>query len=212
MAHLFMDNEGEVDLESGTVNVHQETKMPYSGDVKFYIELDKINKMELAIRIPSWANHFQVIKDGTEIEGELNRGYLYLDISEQKTEINVHFDIEVIQWASHPLVRENQGRVALQRGPFVYCLEEEDNGKNLHLNYIMDQPVIEKFVKDSKLGDIVILEAIGQKEKILKDWNEQLYQKYRKKEDEPTQLTFIPYYTWANRSMGEMQVWVNKKE
>src|SRR5699024_1196655 len=117
-----------------------------------------------------------------------------------------------IQWASHPLLRGNQGKVALQRGPFVYCLEEEDNGENLHLNSITNQQVTEKQVEDSALGDIDLLETNGQKQKRANEWNERLYQKYATKEGEQPQLTFIPYYTWANRSSGQMQVWVNKKE
>lgn len=211
-AHLFMDNEGEINLDKGTVAIRQETTMPYSGNVRFYLELDNINKMRLGIRIPSWAQDFQVVKDGKEVEGKLDRGYLYLEISKRQTVIDVHFEMKAIQWASHPLVRGNQGKVALQRGPFVYCLEEEDNGENLHLNSITNQQVTEKPVEDSALGDIVLLETIGQKEKITKEWNERLYQKYVTKEVEQTQLTFIPYYTWANRSSGQMQVWVNKKE
>ena len=211
-AHLFMDNEGEINLDKGTVAIRQETTMPYSGNVRFYLELDNINKMRLGIRIPSWAEDFQIIKDGKEVEGKLDRGYLYLEISKRQTVIDVHFEMKAIQWASHPLVRGNQGKVALQRGPFVYCLEEEDNGENLHLNSITNQQVTEKPVEDSALGDIVLLETIGQKEKITKEWNERLYQKYATKEVEQTQLTFIPYYTWANRSSGQMQVWVNKKE
>lgn len=211
-AHLFMDNEGEINLDKGTVAIRQETTMPYSGNVRFYLELDNINKMRLGIRIPSWAEDFQIIKDGKEVEGKLDRGYLYLEISKRQTVIDVHFEMKAIQWASHPLVRGNQGKVALQRGPFVYCLEEEDNGENLHLNSITNQQVTEKPVEDSALGDIVLLETIGQKEKITKEWNERLYQKYVTKEVEQTQLTFIPYYTWANRSSGQMQVWVNKKE
>ena len=211
-AHLFMDNEGEINLDKGTIAIRQETTMPYSGNVRFYLELDNINKMRLGIRIPSWAQDFQVVKDGKEVEGKLDRGYLYLEISKRQTVIDVHFEMKAIQWASHPLVRGNQGKVALQRGPFVYCLEEEDNGENLHLNSITNQQVTEKPVEDSALGDIVLLETIGQKEKITKEWNERLYQKYVTKEVEQTQLTFIPYYTWANRSSGQMQVWVNKKE
>ena len=211
-AHLFMDNEGEINLDKGTIAIRQETTMPYSGNVRFYLELDNINKMRLGIRIPSWAQDFQVVKDGKEVEGKLDRGYLYLEISKRQTVIDVHFEMKAIQWASHPLVRGNQGKVALQRGPFVYCLEEEDNGENLHLNSITNQQVTEKPVEDSALGDIVLLETIGQKEKITKEWNERLYQKYATKEVEQTQLTFIPYYTWANRSSGQMQVWVNKKE
>src|SRR5699024_448642 len=166
LINLFMNNQGEISLGNGNLNIDQETTMPYSGDVKLNLNLTKMNKINVGLRIPSWAKDFQIIKDGTEIEGKCDRGYLYVEISERQTEINVHFEMEVIQWVSHPLVRGNQGKVALQRGPFVYCLEEEDNGQNLHLNYITEQSVTEKAVKDTTLGDIVLLETVGQKEKI----------------------------------------------
>src|SRR5699024_4196673 len=148
-AHFFTDNEGKINLDKGTVAIRQETTMPSYGNVRFYLELDNINKMRLGIQIPRWSEEFQSIKDRKEVEGNLVRGYLYIEISKRQTVIDVHFEMKAIQWASHPLVRGNQGKVALQRGPFVYCLEEEDNGENLHLNSITNQQVTEKPVGDS---------------------------------------------------------------
>ena len=210
LINLFMNNQGEISLGNGSLNIDQETTMPYSGDVKLNLNLTKMNKINVGLRIPSWTNGFHITKNGIEIEGMLNKDYLYIEISEGQTEIELHLNMEVIQWASHPLVRGNQGKVALQRGPFVYCLEEEDNGRDLHLNYITEQSITEKAVKDSTLGDIVLLETVGQKEKIAEEWKNRLYRENAKREVEQTQLTFIPYYTWANRSVGEMQVWVNR--
>src|SRR5699024_12299160 len=79
-AHLFMDNEGEINLDKGTVAIRQETTMPYSGNVRVYLELDNINKMRLGIRIPSWAEDCQIINDGKEGKGNVDTEYLYLAI------------------------------------------------------------------------------------------------------------------------------------
>lgn len=212
LVNLFMNNHGEIKLNDGLLKIQQETMMPYSGNVKLNLELDKINEMKLGIRIPSWANDFHIMKNGKEIEGKRDSGYLYIGLSERQTEINIHFDMEIIQWSSHPLVSGNQGKVALQRGPFVYCLEEEDNSKYLHLNFLTDQSITEKSVEDPILGNIKILETVGEKEIINAEWIDHLYLKHTRKEVEPAPLTFIPYYTWANRSIGEMQVWINKRE
>lgn len=212
LINLFMDNQGEIILENGLLHINQETTMPYAGNVKIELNSEKINGIHLGIRIPSWTEGVIVQKNGLEIEGKIDKGYLYINIPKGQTEITVYFDMQVIQWVSHPLVRGNQGKVALQRGPFVYCLEEEDNEHPLHLNYISNQRVIDKHIEDSVLGNIVTLETTGEKEVIKEEWSGNLYQEYTPKEFEPTKLTFVPYYTWANRSLGEMQVWINKKE
>lgn len=93
-------------------------------------------------------------------------------------------------------VRANVGRVAVSRGPFIYCMEETDNGKNLQMLKISKNP--EFTYKDG------IITAKGFRE----DEDEALYSTWNESSGTPEELKFIPYFSWANRGEGEMQVYV----
>jgi len=212
LVNLFMNNHGKININEGSITLEQKTEIPYEGTTNLHVELDNLNKIDLGIRIPGWTENYRIRLNGKDLQPPVEQGYAYLEISDEDTKIEIIFDMDIIEWTSHPKVRGNQGKVALQRGPFVYCLEEEDNSDNLHLNYLLSQPITDKREKDSVLGDMVVLEAIGEKEIILPEWTDHLYKKNVNQELEQLQLKFIPYHTWGNRSTGEMQVWVNKKK
>jgi DUF1680 family protein len=110
---------------------------------------------------------------------------------------------------AHPRVRMDVGRVALSRGPLVYCIEQHDNG---------DTPVTElRLPRDAEvsaeardlLGGITVLTAKGV---ALKDgdWNGDLYRSAPPSE-QPATLTAIPYYIWNNRGPNRMQVWISER-
>ncbi len=136
-------------------------------------------------------------------------GYLAVKIDSDET-IEIEFELPVIEWRSHPLVKNNLNKVAIQRGPFIYCLEEEDNGSELHLVNIIEKPKpVDKV--DKTLGKFVELKGKAERQLISSSWQEQLYVADRGLATEETELSFIPYYLWANRSIGEMNVWINRK-
>jgi hypothetical protein len=109
---------------------------------------------------------------------------------------------------ANPLVREDIGKAAVMRGPIVYCLEECDNGAQLQQIYInANQKFSEKYEADL-LNGVVTLTTTGKR---LSDagWNgDMLYRTYTGKTFEDQELKLIPYYSWANRGIGEMTVWV----
>ena len=116
------------------------------------------------------------------------------------------------QWiVVNPAVREDAGKVALQRGPIVYCLEEKDNGADLHLLSVdpTKQPV--SFDMKIQEEEVIALKAQGQRE--IQDSSDPdasqsaLYAEYHVPEKESIELVYVPYYTWANRGENEMQVW-----
>lgn len=209
--NLFMDSVSEVKVNDGSVIIEQETEFPYSGQVKLNITLNNLKKAKLAVRMPNWADNFQMEKNGEKVEYEAFNQYGLIELTDKKNEISLTFELPVIQWEAHPKVKANTGKISLQRGPFVYCLEEEDNTDDLHLVRLTDATITEKRMKDSELGDIIVLQTTGEKEIISESWKNILYKKQTETEFTPIELTFVPYYTWANRSNGEMTVWVNKK-
>jgi hypothetical protein len=107
---------------------------------------------------------------------------------------------------AHPQVRANCGRVALQRGPLVYCLEEIDNGKNLpDLILPRDEKLAVKF-EATLLGGVNMITGAAKRRR-LDEWRNQLY-RTDASAFENISFQAIPYFAWDNRAPGEMLVWV----
>ncbi|MDE5995571.1 MAG: glycoside hydrolase family 127 protein, partial [Eubacterium sp.] len=160
------------------------------GKVSFKIKAKKAFK--LALRIPYWSSNFTFSKENPFIK----KGYAYFDI-ESDDELTAEFNPEIKIMKCNSNVRENIGKVAITRGPIVYCLEEVDNGKNLHLLRLSRKP---KFSFDGEN-----ITANGYREEIT---SKRLYAEYNDAFEKPVRLTFIPYYKWANRGENEMSVYI----
>lgn len=137
-------------------------------------------------------------------------GYLYISGNWEDEEISLIFDMPVHVYKANNKVRENIGKVAVTRGPITYCLEECDNGKNLHL-YKLDVAAYKEMgailSENTELGHkIVTLEIPGKK--VILD-GEKLYEEVCAEREEKTTLRLVPYYAWNNRGVGEMTVWVH---
>ena len=124
---------------------------------------------------------------------------------------------------SHTNVRENQGKVALLRGPICYCMEEADNDKELHLLSAQREALL---AGDEKIGlersdelghEMVLLKVPGSRRTGKAEGSAcgrtsgygALYHHFRDLDNKDTELTFLPYYAWNNRGEGEMTVWVS---
>ena len=152
-----------------------------------------------------------LVVDGQEVLTETDNGYTYVAIISGSTEIELAYTIPSNELEAHPLVKADKGKVALQRGPFVYCMEEQDNGKQLHLTALTGA-IRPRFLTDDILGDIVCLDAEGEVRVTEDEWQDSLYRVRQKPQIIPKKLIFIPDYSWGNRSLGEMQVWIDKEE
>jgi len=166
----------------------------------------------LYFRIPSWTSGYRLSVNEEEVKfPEVQKGYIKLEKKWQGlVTIGLHFEMPVLQVTSHPLIRGNIGKVAIQRGPFIYCLEEEDNGPNLHLIYLTPNTKFEVKL-NTELGEVPVLEGMGERLVISKAWNQQLYHYHADPVFERVKIVMVPYYAWANRELGEMRVWVNMK-
>lgn len=162
----------------------------YTSNGKVNIEINPHKPFTLGIRIPAWCNNYK-FSQNTNIKN----GYAYFDITEHIT-INIKFDIEPKIIACSNLVRENIGKVAVTRGPFIYCLEEADNGKNLQMLRINTNLPLK--IDNEK----IIANGFRQKQ------NDKLYFEFKTPCETETELTFIPYYKWGNRGENEMTVYI----
>lgn len=115
--------------------------------------------------------------------------------------------MEPVFYQANLKVRADIGKVALMRGPIVYCMEEADNGKNLHLLQVNPKGVVTESEDCKELGTIVRLEAEGSR--LLPEAEDSLYHEYSPVKMEQVKLHYIPYYAWCNRGVGEMTVYTN---
>ena len=206
--HLYMG--GTVEGEKVKASITSE--FPWDGHVSVTCESDTKEPYTFAFRIPGWcASYEKEIPKGAEVEEK--DGYLYVTKVWAKGEtIRLNFPMEIQFLASNPLVREDAGRVAVKRGPVVYCMEEADNGKNLHLTKICVNGAKTAEAVDEMGEHFVRVTAEGRRMKLGDAEKQPLYHLYQKEEEEKTKLKLIPYYMWNNRGEGEMQVWIRACE
>ena len=210
ITHLFIG--GEFIHEAGNLKipVKIETNYPWDGKIKVSFAPEKPVTMDYLFRIPSWCKKYSVRFNGKEITPKIEKGYAGISGDWKKgdtVEINFEMPVRVIE--ANPAVRENTGKIAVTQGPVVFCLEEADNGKDLHLLSLEPGAEFKTEYKKDLLEGVNVINARG---RILKnDWEKgNLYREASPRKYEEKTLRFIPYYAWANRGIGEMRVWINR--
>lgn len=203
--HLFVAGTARFPIEDQTVQISVETEYPVRGK----IQLKKSGPdCELALRIPGWCRSYRLRLDGQAYAAEVRNGYAYVRCPDGEQSIDLDLDMPVMRVYSHPAVPENIGRVALQRGPLVYCLEEADNGSQLWQVQLPVSAEISEQTEPDLLGGIVTLQADAIRLSVPSDTG--LYLNDQAPAAIPTKLKWIPYYAWANRNRGEMMVWLSE--
>ena len=207
--HLYGDWNCEFNLKSGKVELSQRTGYPYDGKVVTTVKAGSSVKFDLMLRIPGWASEWTVKVNGKKLsKTELVKGYLKLSREwSDGDKVELDFAMEPVAIEAHPSVRQDTGRITLMRGPLVYCIEEVDNGKDLN-DIVLDLSTPLKVKNDKSLfGGMPVIEASGSRREI-KGWEGVLYRPAGASKYKKLKLKAIPYNRWANRSIGEMLVWI----
>ena len=205
-SHMFVGQKAE--LEKADIDV--ESSYPWEGKVIYHIHSKKEEEYTLAIHIPGYLKDICVKVNGEKIEWKkfMKNGYLYLTGKWGESQVEILFDLEVRKVYANKNVREDAGKVALMRGPFVYCFEGVDNGNDLQAMCIDADMQAETFVgKDGILKDKVCIHVHGYEDE--RESNA-LYSE-EKPDYQPHELTAIPYYLWGNRGVNQMRVWMLEK-
>jgi DUF1680 family protein len=206
--HLYGGIFARLELAGGNVTLRETSTYPWSGDIKIEVEPEAPFEFALKLRIPGWVRGFKAAVNGQPVANTARDGYLTITrrwTAGDKVTLELPMPAERIY--AHPSVRMNAGRVALKRGPLVYCIEEADNpgGPVQRLKLGRDAPL--KVEQRGDLFDgIVTLASPGYR---LSDdgWDDTLYRAAAPTEI-PTKLTALPYYLWNNRGAGSMLVWL----
>lgn len=184
-----------VTKESG-MEITQKTAYPSNGEIR--LEIKNCNKKHIALRIPEWCRSFRINK-----AYEMKNGYAFVKLGEENEEIILNLDMKVRVVSSNKRVHENSGRVAVMRGPVVYCLEGVDNGKNIQ-NIRLDIKSEFNLSEEEFLVPSLLTTGFEEAE------NDALYFDANDEYIERP-LKFIPYFAFANRGETDMLVWVLKK-
>ena len=219
--HTFAANEASISLPNGlTVNLVQRTRYPWSGQI--VVEVLTPGEYGLNVRIPDWCQggdpgELPTLSinnapcRSTAVPGQyvtVRRTWAVGD------SLCIQLPMDVRRVAAHPHILENTGRVALMRGPFIYCLESADHG-GIDLRDVklpQDATFVTSFRKDL-LGGIQVIQATGTVVTYSDNWSTSAYRCARETHHHQSQtidLVAIPYFAWANRGPGAMQIWVRE--
>ncbi len=219
--NLYIQNKADIDFNGSKTEIIQTTDYPWNGKITVTINPSETKEFAVAMRIPGWASGeavpsdlyhflpdvntpFTLAVNGVPAKYILKNGYAVIESTWKtgdKIELNLPMPVKKI--GANPLVKSNLDRVALQRGPLVYCLEWPDNKDGHVLNLVFDpksEPVAS--FKPQLLNGV---EVISGQATSLKQTESGI------QSTENETFTAIPYYAWANRGAGEMQVWMATK-
>ena len=208
--NLYVSNEAETQINGVPCKLTIDSDFLKNGNVKIYVKSQQDSGGKLALRIPGYSWRFLVSRNGNEISSpRIEKGYLILEDMKAEEIITVSCNMEARFIHANPEVRADEGRVAIIRGPLVYCLEEADNGRNLSSLYIDTKAELTEAYKDELLGGVVTVTAKG-KRISNEGWNEDELYKEQEIQLEDVVLKAVPYCNWGNRETGEMAVWIKE--
>lgn len=206
--HLFVSNESLVQMKGTEVRVKMETEFPWNNRTVLSFQGIPDGGIRAAVRVPAYASDFHMETDGGAAAYRIEKQYAHITV-EKDTTVTIDFRSPAQFVRANPRVRADIGKIALVRGPLVYCLEEADNGENLSAVYVEQEAEITEKPLEGP-GGSVLLCFKGKKETDT-GWPQEgpLYQN-RKAEWEAVELKAIPYAYWNNRGEGEMCIWMKE--
>lgn len=205
--HLYIEGEAKIKTGGSSATILQKTSYPWSGEIALEIREIPEKSFTLALRIPGWCRQSTIAVNGQEAAILQEDGYAMIQRDWKAGDtvmLNLDMAVEMIQ--ANPLVRENTGKIALQRGPLVYCLEEADNGRDLAAVKLDSAGPLEAAFEPDLLGGAVVITGNAVRTEI-SGWKDKLYCPLAPEKTSEFRFRAIPYYLWANRGLGEMQVW-----
>lgn len=215
--NLFMSNTSNLTVNGKKVQLSQETRYPWNGDIAITVDNNKAKAWTMKVRIPGWVRGqvvpsnlyeytdgkrlgYSITVNGEKVESELQNGYFCINRTWKKGDVvRVHFDMEPRTVKANYKVEADRGRISIERGPIVYCAEWPDNDFDV-LSILMNrEPKFEVVERPDLLYGLNQLTTDAQ---VLNyDDNGRLVA-------EDVKLTLIPYYAWCHRGSGSMAVWL----
>ncbi len=206
--NLFLANTSDIDVAGANVRLTQETLYPWDGDVRLTVDENTAGQFTMRIRIPGWVRdevvpsdlyrysdsvlpRYSILLNGQTLESTLENGYFAIDHEWTAGDcVEIHFDMEPRTVRANYCVEADRGRMAVERGPLVYCAEGVDNGVDVLTVEVPRHPLFQVVDSPDVLGGIQEIDF----------------------PIEDGKLTLIPYYAWDHRGATTMEVWMKEKQ
>ena len=224
--NLFAANVSTIKVNGKDVILEEATEYPWNGDIKITVKKSNAKNANLLIRIPGWARNqvvpsdlyqfadketpsYSVTVNGKAVEADLsaNKGYLPVKNIRKGDVVRIHFDMPVRTVIANQKVADDKSKVAVERGPLVYCAEAADNNGEPVLRAVMGKKptfnVVDNYSiqnTETKNAPAFTVKAIKTEGQILNDSADGISLKN-------CTLTLIPYYAWNHRGANQMNVW-----
>lgn len=219
--NLFIGSNTTAQVGKTPVPIRMETNYPWDGNIKLTVQPKTKTKFKLHLRIPGWAQgeavpgdlfvfedktkaDFTLTVNGKAAAYKIDNGYAIIERDWKKgDQIELILPMQVKRIVSRPEVKQDEGRVALQRGPLVYCVEGADNGGQAWNLILPDQATFHTEFQKDVLDGITTIQFEAPTVQITNDG--------QSVKTEIRRITAIPYYAWCNRGQNPMQVWLPRK-
>jgi DUF1680 family protein len=219
--NLFVGSSVSFNIKNKRVQLKQETNYPWDGKVQILVSPEKPVEFDLFVRVPGWADNQPVPGDtyrylenssekisltvnGNAATYSMDNGYAVLKRAWKKGDVvELNLPMPVRRIVAIQEVKDDRNRVALQRGPLVYCFEHADNGGKAMNIMVPDNVAFKAEFRPGLLNGVVALEGQAPVAAISEDG--------LTIKTESRKITAIPFFSWANRGEGQMQVWVPRK-
>ncbi len=219
--NLYISNNAEIDLDGNKIELTQVSDYPWSGDIEISVKPEEEKIFEIALRIPGWAQNRPVPgdlytfdrTDESEIklmvnnqpsDYQMQNGYAVLKQNwTNGDKINLNLPMPIRRIVASEKVTADANRVALQRGPFVYCAEWPDNEGHVLNLVLKDDAELKAEQLEDLFDSVTVIRGKALALSLTQDSNSVSKQQ---------EFLAIPYYAWANRGPGEMAVWLARDE
>lgn len=217
--NLFLSNDAELNVAGKSVSIQQQTQYPWDGDVKLMIKKNNAGQFTMKVRIPGWVKNQVVPSDlytysdglrptysiringvAVDCKSQEEKGYVCISNRWKKGDkVEIHFDMLPRTVKANNKVEADRGRIAIERGPIVYCAEWPDNEFDVLSVFMNRAPKFEVISKPELLYGI---------KQLVTDAQMLGYDDSGRLNTKDVKLSLIPYYAWAHRGSGAMAVWL----
>lgn len=216
--NLYMNNKAVINIPGNKTTVSQQTQYPWDGKVVIMVEPTKSGIFTLLARIPGWArnqafpttlysfnnkdnNTAEVRVNGKKVKYSLERGYAVISREwKQGDRLELNLPMPVRELTADTRIKDDVGKIALQRGPLMYCAEWPDNQETGIFSLAMKQGARHLAeTKSELLNGVTVIKTPGRTSGKNPDGSAVI---------KDAVITSIPYFSWANRGKGDMTVWM----
>lgn len=208
--HQYGESTAEVEVKGQKVHFRQQTDYPWDGKITITLEPETETELSVAVRIPGWCREGAELKKNGEAmdASNMRNGYIWLDgIWRPGDVIELDLPMEIVKIEGNPKIAETAGKTAIMRGPLVYCLEGTDNDFDIFDLTLGRMDECFTYEERRMQGyPIVVVKGKGMVHRD-NSWGETLYRPY-KADYKEAEFTAVPYFSWCNREVGDMTVWI----